>query len=61
MGIFDKDFEKAIGSTEAAFLRGKMGTDKGNKFIQDNWNKVHAGSNWRKCGFDNPKYGNNNR
>lgn len=24
----------------------------GNKFIQDQWNKVNAGPNWRKCGFD---------
>lgn len=52
MGIYDKDFEKAITSTEAAYLRGKMGVKKGNRFIQNQWNSVHAGPNWRKCGYD---------
>lgn len=54
MGILDRDFEKAIGGTEAAQIRGKMGIDKGNKFIQDLHNNVHKGN---KCGFDKPKYG----
>jgi len=58
MGIFTKDFEKAIGSTEAALIRGKMGIDNGNKFIQDMHNKVYNG---HKCGYDKPKYGNNNK
>lgn len=52
MGILDKDFERAMGSTEASLIRGKMGVEKGNRFIQDTWNKVNAGSNWRKCGYD---------
>ena len=56
--IADRDFEKAIGSTQAAYIRGKMGTDRGNKFIQDAWNKIHNGN---KCGFDKPLYGNNNK
>ena len=51
MGVFDRDFEKAIGSMEAATIRGKMGADKGNKFIQDTWNNFHK-PNGRKCGFD---------
>lgn len=54
MGILDRDFEKAISSMEASEIRGRMGTDKGNKFVQDLWNKVNAGSNWRKCGYDKP-------
>jgi len=58
MGILDKDFEKAISSSEASIIRGKMGADKGNKFIQDTWNKVNARSNWRKCGYDKPIHGN---
>jgi len=42
MGILDRDFEKAIGSTEAALIRGKMGIDKGNKFIQDTHNAING-------------------
>lgn len=55
MGIFDRDFEKAIGSTEAALIRGKLGTDKGNEYIQKQWNNINAGPNWRKCGYDRKK------
>ena len=58
MSIINRDFEKAISSNDAALIRGEMGIDKGNKFIQDTWNKVHNG---HKCGYDKPKYGNNNR
>lgn len=54
MSILDRDFEKAIGSTDAAKIRGKIGIDKGNKFIQDTWNKVYNGN---RCGYDKPKYG----
>lgn len=54
MGMLNRDFEKAIGSSEAALIRGKMGIDKGNKFIQDTHNKVYNG---HKCGFNKPKYG----
>lgn len=42
MGILNRDFEKAIGSSQAATIRGKMGVDKGNKFIQDTHNKVNG-------------------
>jgi len=52
MGILDRNFENAIGSMEAAEIRGKMGIKEGNKFIQNTWNSVHASPNWRKCGFD---------
>lgn len=54
MGITDRNFEKAIGSTEASLIRGKMGVDKGNKFIQDTHNHIYKGN---RCGFDKPKYG----
>ena len=54
-GITDRDFEKAIGSTDAAFIRGKMGVEKGNKFIQDVHNKLHMSETHRKCGYDIPK------
>lgn len=49
MGILDRNFEKAIGSTEAALIRGKMGTEKGNQFIQDTHNRVYNGHH---CGYD---------
>lgn len=52
MGITDRNFEKAIGSMEAASIRGKMGIKEGNRFIQNTWNQVNAGHNFRKCGFD---------
>ena len=49
MGMFDKDFDSAIKSTDAVYIRGKMGVDKGNKFIQDTYNKVR-GTNY--CGYN---------
>ena len=49
MGILDKDFEKAIGSMEAAKLRRKMGIKEGNKFIQTINNVIH---NRKHCGYD---------
>lgn len=41
MGIFNKDFEKAIGSSQAAQIRGKMGVTKGNQFIKQQHNTYH--------------------
>lgn len=49
MGLYDKDFQSAIASTDAATIRAKMGVDKGNKFIQDSYNSIN-GTNY--CGFD---------
>ena len=51
MGITNRNFEEAIGSTEAARIRGIMGVDKGNKFIQDTHNKLYNGHH---CGYDIP-------
>lgn len=48
-GILDKDFGKAVASTDASLIRGKMGVDKGNKYIQDINNKFHDRNH---CGFD---------
>lgn len=52
MSIFDRDFEKAIKSTDAARLRGKIGAEKANFFIQEIHNKLYMPKNIRKCGFD---------
>ena len=52
MGITDKNFEKALHSSEAAKIRGEMGHKAGNKFIQEVHNMMHMPSNARKCGFD---------
>lgn len=49
MGILDRDFEKAIGSMEAAKLRGEMGHKKANKLIQTLNNTTH---NRNRCGYD---------
>ena len=49
MGILNKDFEQAISSDQASRIRGKMGIDKGNTFIQGINNKFH---NRKHCGFD---------
>jgi hypothetical protein len=51
MGILNRDFEKAIKSSQADKIRSKIGVDKGNKLIQDlnnNYNK-RSGSH---CGYD---------
>jgi hypothetical protein len=50
--ITDKDFGSALGSSDAALIRGKMGTDKGNKYVQRLHNDLHGSRNRRKCGFD---------
>lgn len=52
MGITNRSLEQAIGSTEAAALRGKIGVEKGNKLIQELHNSVHHSSNERHCGYD---------
>ena len=39
--ILDRDFNKAIDSTQASIIRGKMGQVKGNKYIQDLNNKAN--------------------
>lgn len=41
MSLYNKNFQDAIASTDASFIRGKMGIDKGNKFIQDSYNKIN--------------------
>lgn len=50
--MYNKSFEKAISSTEAAIIRGKMGVNNGNKFIQDTYNAIN-GKNY--CGYDKKK------
>jgi hypothetical protein len=50
--ITDKDFGSALGSSSAAVIRGKMGVDKGNKYIQNIHNTLHSSKFSRKCGFD---------
>ena len=52
MSIADRDLEKAITSTEAMEIRGKMSVKRGNKFIQEVHNSLHHPSNERHCGYD---------
>lgn len=52
MSITNKSLEKAISSTEAAKIRGKLGIEKGNKFIQEIHNKLHHGKGSRHSGYD---------
>lgn len=39
--MYNKNFQDAIASSDAASIRGKMGVDAGNKFIQDSYNHVN--------------------
>jgi hypothetical protein len=50
--ITDKDFGSALESTDAARIRGKIGVDRGNKYIQSIHNNLHGSKNSRKCGYD---------
>ena len=52
MSITDRNLEKAIGSIEAAEIRGRMGAERGNKVIQELHNSIHHSSNERHCGYD---------
>ena len=52
MGITDRDLEKAIGSTEASFIRGKMGIKEGNRYIQELHNNLFHKKSSRHCGYD---------
>ncbi len=48
--MYNKDFEEAIASSEAGYLRSKIGVTRANKFIQDTYNAIN-GTHY--CGFDN--------
>ena len=47
--MYNKSFQDAIASNQAASIRGKMGVDKGNKFIQDTYNAIN---NKNYCGYN---------
>ena len=50
--ITDKDFGSALGSSDAARIRGKMGVKRGNRYVQKLHNDLHRSPNSRKCGYD---------
>lgn len=50
--ITDKDFGEALKSDDAATIRGKMGIERGNRYIQKIHNDLHSSRNSRKCGYD---------
>ena len=47
--MYNKNFQDAIASSQAANIRGKMGVDKGNRFIQDTYNAIN---NKNYCGYN---------
>ena len=48
MSSKSEKFEKFMSSSLAARVRGKMGVEKGNRFLQEGFNKVN---NTNFCGF----------
>lgn len=50
MSIIRGSFTEVMRSSDAAYLRGKMGVNRANKFIQDSYNAVHG---TKYCGYNN--------
>lgn len=52
MGITNRDLGKAISSTEAAKLRGRVGVNAGNKIIQDLHNSLYHKNGNKHIGYN---------